>query len=77
MARLSGRQRVRDGKLSFSQEWVWAAVIAAGSIIIPLLIYGFFEMMAGLRRRRQDAIARRSKGPPRAPGSRVRSDRGA
>jgi hypothetical protein len=40
-----------------SQEWAWAAAVIA----IPVIVLGVFEMAQVLRRRRFEAIARRSK----------------
>jgi hypothetical protein len=59
--------------LSLSQEWVWAA----GIVAIPLVIFGAIEMMVWMRRRRHDAVARRSKEPLREQASRIRPGRGA
>jgi hypothetical protein len=73
MAPLTGHDQARNGKLSLSQEWAWAA----GIVAIPVIIFGAFEMMMWMRRRRVDAVARRSKEPPPRPDSRIRPGRGA
>jgi len=59
--------------LSLSQEWAWAA----GILAIPVIVFGAFEMMVWMRRRRLEAVARRSKAPRRQPASRIRRGRGA
>ena len=56
-----------SGNYGLQQEWVWAAAIIA----IPLVVLGVLEGARALRRRRYEAIARRSKELRRpAPGSR-------
>jgi hypothetical protein len=47
--------------ISLRDEWILAAAICA----VPFLIFGTMELAAWLRRRRLDAIARRSKAIPR------------
>jgi hypothetical protein len=59
--------------LDLKDDWFWAAAIVA----IPAVIFGAFEMMMWMRRRRLDAVARRPKATRGQPDSRVRSDRGA
>ncbi|HYD12477.1 MAG TPA: hypothetical protein VEC11_06490 [Allosphingosinicella sp.] len=52
-------------ELSLSQEWAWAAAIAA----IPVIIFCAAEVYALMRRRRLEAIARRPKENRRRSGS--------
>jgi hypothetical protein len=40
-----------------TEEWFWASVICA----IPFLVFGAIEALAVRRRRRMEAIGRRSK----------------
>ncbi len=49
------------------QEWMWAAIIIA----IPVVIFGAVEIVGLMRRRRDEAIARRPKDVRRksSPGS--------
>jgi hypothetical protein len=44
-------------EFSLSQDWGWAAIIIA----IPFILFGAFELAGMMRRRRFEAIARRSK----------------
>jgi hypothetical protein len=53
-------------ELSLSQEWAWATAIVA----IPVIIFGAFEIGRLMRRRRYQAIARRSKEPRHRSGTR-------
>jgi len=59
--------------LSLNQEWAWAA----GIIAVPVIVFGALEAMGWMRRRRNEAVARRSKEPPRQSTSRIRPGRGA
>lgn len=44
----------------FDNEWFWVAVIVA----VPLVLFGSAEAAMALRRRRFNALARRSKSEP-------------
>jgi hypothetical protein len=44
----------------FENEWFWVAVIVA----VPLVLFGSAEATMAWRRRRFDALARRSKSEP-------------
>lgn len=44
----------------FENEWFWVAVIVA----VPLVLFGCAEATVALRRRRFEALARRSKSEP-------------
>jgi len=53
--------------MHLSEDWGWAAVIIA----IPFVLFGAFELVNLMKRRRSEAIARRPKGVQRrASGSR-------
>jgi hypothetical protein len=43
--------------LFLDNEWLWAAMICA----VPFIVFGLVEAFAARRRKRFDAIARRSK----------------
>jgi hypothetical protein len=47
-----------------NQEWTWVAAVVA----IPVVLFGAAEMVALMRRRRYEAIARRPKDPRRRSG---------
>ena len=42
------------------EDWEWQ--LAAAIIAVPIALFGLFELLAYLRRRREKAIAQRSKG---------------
>jgi hypothetical protein len=44
----------------FDSEWFWVVVIVS----VPLVLFGWAEARMALRRRRYDALARRSKSEP-------------
>jgi hypothetical protein len=46
---------------SVTSEWFWVALIFA----LPFLVFGLFELMGFVRRRRERGIAQRRKDVPR------------